>query len=534
MAENIVIRNTQAPGDYIVLTAALRDIDTQYPGRFHFIADIPQPDILRHNPHVEIGHHRGRRVVATYHKSPYGIQHSNQNKNHFLWGFLGDLNMALGTHAVLGAFKPDIYISEEEKATPVLNLDKPYWVFASGGKLDYTAKIWESKRWQEVVDRLRGDVVMVQVGGSGMASNIGHIHPAIRNSYDLTGKTSFRELMRLIYHAHGVICVVTCFMHIAAGYNKPCIVVAGGREPWTWEAYNEENRLVNMRIGVPGWNPPPGDNFVPHRFIHTIGQLPCCHSHGCWKSRVVKINPCTDVVNSGGTGLPRCLSLITPEMVLDDWKWYYDSGILSLGRKYTLTIPEPPVLKEPVPLPEPEAPKVSHSRAAEVHVFVYVEKGVSPGYAQKLAQLTEGRPVTFSRGENRPEFMAKSVQLSQKEAFVWFEYPLMPLPGFFSWSSFTDRGLGAILCWKRVTPVQEALVRSAHWYREHGLKRHKFDGVTYVIYPRKGFFTFNVGVLKEIGWPDLRSEDVELMLGAAVEQLGLPVVDVGHMIGEYS
>ena len=66
------------------------------------------------------------------------------------------------------------------------------------------------------------------------------------------------------------------------------------------------------------------------------------------------------------------------------------------------------------------------------------------------------------------------------------------------------------------------------------MRKHKFDSASYLIYPRKGFFMFSVETLKGITWPDLRSEDVELMLGAAAEQLGFPMVDAGHVVGEYS
>ena len=51
--------------------------------------------------------------------------------------------------------------------------------------------------------------------------------------------------MRLTYHAQGMLCPVTALMHLAAAAemkggwpkNRPCVVVAGGREPMQWEAY---------------------------------------------------------------------------------------------------------------------------------------------------------------------------------------------------------------------------------------------------------------------------------------------------------
>jgi len=94
-------------------------------------------------------------------------------------------------------------------------------------------------------------------------------------------------------------------MHLAAAVeckhggpaNRPCVVVAGGREPPSWEAYPTQ------------------------QFLHTIGRLPCCAEGGCWRSRSVPLadgdekdeerHLCVDVVEN----LPHCMHLITPAAV---------------------------------------------------------------------------------------------------------------------------------------------------------------------------------------------------------------------------
>ena len=101
----------------------------------------------------------------------------------------------------------------------------------------------------------------------------GHHHPPLRNVLDLRGQTDLRQLVRLVYHAQGVLCPVTLLMHLAAAVetppgmpkNRPCVVIAGGREPAQWEAYPH------------------------HQYIHTNGALMCCDHGGCWKSRVVPL-----------------------------------------------------------------------------------------------------------------------------------------------------------------------------------------------------------------------------------------------------
>lgn len=108
-------------------------------------------------------------------------------------------------------------------------------------------------------------------------------------------------------------------MHLAAAVetkkgmpkNRPCVVIAGGREPSQWEAYPH------------------------HQFLHTNGALRCCDNGGCWKARTVPLgdgdekdkpeNLCVDVVGN----LPRCMDMITADDVIRRVEMYYNGGSLS-------------------------------------------------------------------------------------------------------------------------------------------------------------------------------------------------------------
>lgn len=366
-----MIENKQSPGDYIVLTAAIRDICLAHPGRFQFGIRCFERSIYQYNPYVDLHLHRGRVVPAKY---PM-VHRSNSVKAHFMWGFLEHLNQQLGTRAKLTDFRPYLRLHETEIKEPPCGLKKPYWVFASGGKKDYTAKIWDPACWDTVVGDLSKRVTVVQVGGGS------HIHPPIPGTVNLVGKTSFRELIRLIYHSEGVLCIVTCLMHIAAALNKPCVVVAGGREPYWWEAYTEESRLASMRYGNPNWQPPANDDFVPHKYLHTISTAPgslatiqCCFNKGCWKSRVGAKKPgdrhsvCQNQVKQGNVILPACLQKITPQNVLEAVQWYYDKGITSKAWApcTVVTVPEEPT---PAPLPPVAATPVIRGSTGDIHLY---------------------------------------------------------------------------------------------------------------------------------------------------------------------
>lgn len=317
MASRIIIRNTQAPGDILVLSAAIRDLHRTHPGMFETDISVSHgaEHIYWHNSDItQI--HKGR--------PPHGIRHfvahyplikqSNQQRKHFIWGFPEFMNQKLGTKIKLTEFRPKIVMTQEEVENRPF--EEPYWLFLSGGKRDFPAKIWDQTWWQELISATCNDIKWVQCGG-GSKNHI--LHTPKRGIFaNKIAQTNCREFIKLIYHAEGVVCAVTFAMHVAAAFNKPCVVIAGGREPWWWEAYNKENRIANMRVAYPGWTPPADDSYVYHRFLHTIGKLDCCRNHGCWRAKVTgRGSVCSNVVAQHGQRIPKCLAMIPPERVIE-------------------------------------------------------------------------------------------------------------------------------------------------------------------------------------------------------------------------
>jgi ADP-heptose:LPS heptosyltransferase len=310
--KKLILVNFQAPGDIVALTAAVRDLHRAYPKRFLTDVRTSCPELWEHNPYLTpIAPDDPDSTVIDCHYPL--IQESNRRRIHFLNGFIEYLKQTLGLAFRLTRLSGDIHLSEPEKRQPSpveqrTGINMPYWIITAGGKFDYTIKWWHFRRWQAVVDRFREKILFVQVGEKH------HYHPRLSGVLDFRGLTPPRELLRLVYHAQGVICPVTFLMHLAAavetksgsGAARPCVVVAGGREPVAWEAY-------------------PG-----HEFLHTIGQLPCCATGGCWRSRSVPLGDgdekdrpehlCADTVEH----LPRCMHLITPEHVAAAIQRYFD------------------------------------------------------------------------------------------------------------------------------------------------------------------------------------------------------------------
>jgi len=312
----LILQSFLAPGDIVMLTAAVRDLHRCYPKKF--ITDVRTlcPELWENNPNVIPLSETDPDVEVIDCKYPL-INRCNWVPYHCLHGYIEFLNTRLGLSIKPTAFKGDIHLSGLEKSWysqvyEVTRKNIPFWIVVAGGKYDVSIKWWEPERYQAVVDHFRGKIQFVQIG------DLGHHHPRLKGVIDLRGETNLRELVRLVYHSQGVLCPVTAAMHLAAAVecegrqdSRPCVVVAGGREPAHWEAY-------------------PG-----HQYIQMNGSLTCCANGGCWKDRTVRLwdghprdredNLCTQVSGS----LPRCMDLITAHEVIRRIELYFQGGAVN-------------------------------------------------------------------------------------------------------------------------------------------------------------------------------------------------------------
>ncbi len=313
----IILRNFQSPGDIVMLTAAVRDLHACHPGAFATDVRTSCGALWENNPHLtplDEGD-LGVEVIDCHYPL---IHRSNGEPWHFLHGFGAYIGERLDAPTHPTAFRGDIHLSAKERSwmsqvQEITGAPTPFWIVVAGGKFDFTTKWWAQDRFQQVVDHFAGHITFVQVGQRD------HHHPPLRGVIDLRGRTSLRQLVRLVFHAEGVLCPVTLAMHLAAAVpmkskrpkNRACVVVAGGREPPHWEAYPH------------------------HQFIHTVGALGCCDNGGCWKSRVRPLGDGDEKDQPGKLcvrpvgDLPRCMDMITAAQVIGRIELYLAGGELT-------------------------------------------------------------------------------------------------------------------------------------------------------------------------------------------------------------
>ena len=324
----LILQSFQSPGDVTVMSATVRDLHIAHPGKFETDVRTSADALWLHNPYIT-RLSEGQSGVEFIQMHYPLIHECNQRPYHFLHGYSQYLEQQLGIKIPLTRFSGDIHLSAEEKNSPPpgaeLGVPEHFWLVVAGGKFDFTAKWWNPESFQKVIDHFQGKIQFVQCGEAG------HWHPPLKGVINLVGKTDTRSFIRLVYHADGVVCPVTFAMHLAAAVetkpgrpkHRPCVVIAGGREPPHWEAYPH------------------------HQFLNTVGALPCCADGGCWKSRCQLVGDgdqkdrhdvCVDPVQiRSDLRIARCMDLITPEHVIDRIELYYRGGALKFSANGTLS-----------------------------------------------------------------------------------------------------------------------------------------------------------------------------------------------------
>ena len=289
----IILRNRLSPGDVLVMSVAIRALHDAHGNKFYIDVDTPCNEIFENSPFLTKLNGVGQVIDMHYPE----INKSGASGRHFSDGHRKYLETVLDLEIPRVGLLPDVFLTQDEKLwpSPVLKhtgYDGKYWVINAGSKSDYTLKQYH--RWQEVVDLWASkfpDVKLVQVGQAE------HNHKPLSGAIDLRGKTGIRDLFRVIEKAEGVLSCVSFAMHIAAALEKPCVVVAGGREGTRWELYPS------------------------HRFLYTNGTMDCALYDGCWQS---KTEECKHLVS----GVPLCMDMIRPEDIVRAMELYYLGGVL--------------------------------------------------------------------------------------------------------------------------------------------------------------------------------------------------------------
>jgi ADP-heptose:LPS heptosyltransferase len=298
----IILKQKQSPGDILTFTRSVTDLKLSYP-EWDIDVKTPANEIFENCPHITHLDEKDPEVEVFNITYP-DINISGWNGLHYSDAFRNNMEEQLGVKIVKTGFKPELWISDEEKGwinqvEAEFGWKGPFWLLNAGQKPDNDLKYYY--RWQEVVDLLNfhfaDKVKIIQIGHSS------HKHKKLEDVLDLVGKTDIRQLIRLAYWSEGLVGPLSFQFVLAAALEKPGVVVAGGKEGVNWHIY-------------------------PHiRHICTNGTIDCCKWDGCWKS---KKEDCLHYSEDEG---PLCYSLIKPHMIAESVLMYYEGKILSTEKR---------------------------------------------------------------------------------------------------------------------------------------------------------------------------------------------------------
>lgn len=368
-ARKIVFKHDRCIGDALMFTAGIRDFKLLFPDIVVGV-ESNQHFLWENNPYIEPGLNKNQKGVEFYEVGYPAVGNSSNGTLHFTNMFLFDMIAVADLHTPLplslGEFcasfangsvgdpplgnprknkdarEPfislrekykkhckefsrqwgDIHMSSEEKENNLIEREfgvKEYWVITPGGKWDFTAKQWDWRQMQHVIDHFEGKIKFVVVGKSeGLQWKLDNVIDLLDYFND-----DIRGLIPLVYHSTGAVCVPSFLMHLTAAVpskfakeRKPCVSIFGGREPVTWSWY------------------------CNHQILHTNGAHSCCMAGGCFRARTEYVSPeidrkgekhnkslCYRSREVDGRKVQACMSTITAEDVIRAIERYYEGDM---------------------------------------------------------------------------------------------------------------------------------------------------------------------------------------------------------------
>lgn len=298
----------QCLGDYTVATAGIASLMDAYPGRYILRCNGEHcKTIFANNPYVRDFEGKPDKEIKM---DNILINEARTWKPfHFMESYCKLFERELGVKVPLRVSRPQLYLTDQEKQNAPLS-SGGYWVLHNCGKNDYTVKHFPHELLQQVVNRMM-HITFVVVGEAH------HKHKPLDSTINYIGQTPKpRDLIRLIYHADGVLTGESFPWHVAAAFNKPAVCLAAGWLARSWVSYNGATILSKQ------------------------GCLPCCATSDCGAKRVVPLpgadhknnNPCQFPDKSFSEPVAKCMSMITPAEIEAAIEAYYTGGRLKLER----------------------------------------------------------------------------------------------------------------------------------------------------------------------------------------------------------
>jgi ADP-heptose:LPS heptosyltransferase len=223
-----------APGDTLLTAIVCRHIAERHPG-IKINCITPNPELVKEDPHI----HRlngPETYVSLRHWYLELIEHKQGNVN-----VLDESMRALGSSTY--DYRAIVYLTDAERAAGLARLagmTKPIVTINTRSK--EPVKNWPSGRWRQLVELLRTDYDIIQLGDATELD--------LENTRSFAGRLGFRESMAVLSHASVYVGPDSFLMHAANGLRVPAVILFGGsRTPANAGYADNTNLFVPMPCG---------------------------------------------------------------------------------------------------------------------------------------------------------------------------------------------------------------------------------------------------------------------------------------------
>jgi ADP-heptose:LPS heptosyltransferase len=221
-----------APGDTLLTAIVCRNIAERFPGvRINCIT--PNPELLVADPHIA-----RLNGPESYICLRHWYLELIENK-------LPGMNVLEESFRTLGMAKHEyraaVYLTEKERregAERLAGLRKP--IVSLNARSKEPVKTWPVENWRRLVELLRTDFDLVQLGDG--------TEPALDGVRSFAGKLTLRESMGVLAHAKTHVGPDSFLMHAANGLGVRSVILLGGSRTVANTCY-EGN--INMDIQMP-------------------------------------------------------------------------------------------------------------------------------------------------------------------------------------------------------------------------------------------------------------------------------------------
>lgn len=278
------VRSHRHIGDSIITAGAVRNVRAARPDLlFRYVGHAPE--IWEHNPDQSPAP-----ATTTLPVVDYGSVEDERRANfgNVVEGFTRSLCRFLGIPVVPIATRCPVAVLTDEEKERGERWRGCLLLNANGQTVSFSKAY---PHWQQVVDGLRKDFRIVQVGSREKRN----ISPSLRGVEDWRGKTeNVREYMAMVHGSAGVVSPPSGIVNLAAAFGKPGVVVCGARE-------------------LPALTDFPG-------MAHVWIPWPPC---GSWRMRACialtdgKTRPCRDIRETDGKRHAACMAATAARDVLE-------------------------------------------------------------------------------------------------------------------------------------------------------------------------------------------------------------------------